>query len=325
MPTQAIWYPEGIQMIAGDVVQLTDCTPMYGYQDFDEKTASEWGPGFVGAIQATPEISFRTRQLQTIFSECDVEDVCAGLHEDAIPNPYTVRFFMRGGAPFGTRAADNVPASHHVVDLVNSAFLCWETLTVDQGSAAELQCRLNIAAQADIQSQDPFVWTGTVPDPMPLGPLVQHVFTMGPVVVPNLGGTGKVGGVTNIRWENRITREEQYSDGDPFPTYQGIREMMPMCTFTTTNVGLLDLMVGTDRRGVLVSGSGFDVYLRRMNRAEIHEADNATLHIRLRMERALLWARQVSNNPAEVEVSVRAYKTGFSQNLFTVLQGTTIP
>jgi hypothetical protein len=325
MPTQKVWYPEGIQMLAGDVVQLVECTPAYNYQEFEEKAASDFGPSFVGSTQASPGITFRSRQILTILTECDVENVAAGLHVDATPDPYTVRFFCRGGVPFGTRAADDAPTEHHVVDLVNSAFLTWDSINADQGSAAEISARLDVAAQADIQSQDPFVWTGSVPDPMPLSVLTQHVYTLGPIFLSNLG-TGaatEVGGVTSARWENRIEREEQFSDGDPFPTYQGIRTMSPRLTFTTTNVGLLDLFIGSGKRGFLITNDLY-FYLRRMSRAEIHEADSATQHIRFSMTTGLVTCRQLSNNPAELEITVSAYKTGLGQSFFTVVPGTTI-
>lgn len=320
MATPNVWYPEGLRFVNSDIVQLTDCTPAYNYSDYDERLQSDYGPGFVGATQASPDISFRTRQMKDVLDECDVADVAAGLHEDGVPSPYTVRLYCRGGVPFGTRAASDAPTEHHVIDMVNSAFLTWESITAEQGNAAEMQCRLNVAAQADQQSQDPYVWTGTVPDPLPLTVSHQHVYTLGPVKIAELGGF--IGGVTSVRWDNNIQREEQISDGDVFPTFQAIREMMPTCTITTTNIGLLDTFVTTNKRGLAVVNPV--IFFSHMNRNQIRTPHATATHISLTMPLALATVRQLSNNPAEIEIQLKAYKTAITELLFTANTATAI-
>jgi hypothetical protein len=42
------------------------------------------------------------------------------------------------------------------------------------------------------------------------------------------------------------------------------------------------------------------------------------------MTTGLVTCRQLSNNPAELEITVSAYKTGLGQSFFTVVPGTTI-
>lgn len=333
MSTKRVWYPEGFLMPQADIVQLVDASPMYNYSEITEKASSDWGPGFVGATQASPDVSFRSREIKQILDYCPDNDICGAYHVDPqIPaNDYSVRFFCRAGRPFGVREADDFSPSnpvggqpedrHHVVDMINSAFLCWESITANQGDAAEISGRWNVAWQdSKIAAQiDPFIWSGTLTPPLPISPVVTSLYTLGPIIVQGQ----KLKGITSMDWNNNVTREEQLSDGEAFPTLQGIREVAPVVTARSTNLGLWEtFMIGTDRRGQRVTD--VDVYLRRMDPGQIQYPEAAAQHIQIRLPFALLTVRQMTNSPSEVELNIRGYKA-FGAQAFTVTTAVAIP
>ncbi len=327
MATQRVWYLHALQFPVPAITQLTQAVPAYMYQELNEKSHSEYGPNFVGNLQASPEISFDTRDIATILDLCPPgpgesggnESMCVNLSRNETGlAPFDVKMYVRAGLPMGIREQDD-SVQHRVIQLQESAFMCWESLQLQQGQPAELSCRINIASGAGQDDptdpdKEPFLWVGDWDPPIAggggtdtlPGNGVTHVYTLGPVYLES----ALLSGVTSVQWNNNVTREEQYSDGDAFPSHQGIRDISPTITVTTTNWKILDTIhnPASNPRGFSTSASGLEVYMKRMKRDNIHYADGDLQHLKLQGRYALVTAQASRNMPAELELQFRLEK-----------------
>ena len=276
-----VMYPYGIKLPSPEITHLSSVSPDFNYQIVNESQSGRPVPCFVGVQTADPTLMFTTRSLKTVLDTVSggslalVRDLSAG----------EVDVLYKSGKAMDIRELDATPV-HAIARMTNSAMLYWDTITANQGSVAEVSCRL---VTANRTGADPLVWLGT--QALVTAGACDRIFALGPVY---LNGT-LMKGVTGWTMTSQVQAEPLTTDGAKTPNYQGIRSFNPMISLQTHNMDEIT--------GATFGGDEFDtlvMYLQHMSSTNMYEDDNSGTHIAITAYGGLKTANNATGSPAAV-------------------------
>lgn len=307
MGTTNVYYPHAI-ILPGPVTltQITNVTPGHNFQDLVEFSAGQVGAQFTGTHQAAPDNRFTTSQLKSILDLCTDFNVAKDLSAGNVD----VEF--RAGVNLGTRTAA-ASLAHIRCRSQQNTILCWESLSAKQGQLAEMRCRL-ASVMNTVTGADPLTVVAGVA--VTATPAIVGLYTLGP---QKINGTFLTG-VMDVSWDNQIGYEEITSDGDGFPTFIGVKRVLPRISITTTDLSVMNTF-GT--RGTALSA--LSSFFRKKLASGINVADGTAQHIGLAATTGTVKARQIEGSePAMAMVTIDLSEPTADTAPFTVSTTTAI-
>lgn len=282
------FYPRSIHLPSPDITHFTSVNPDMGYQYTMQRVAGLPTPRYEGVSGSNPTISFTTQQIKSVLDTCTVSGLCKDLSGD------TVDMYYRAGKPMEIRE-DTSSSVHVQAQLALSSMIFWESISVRQGSVAELGARIVTAKRG---AAEPLVWVGSTT--LPTATIDDTLYGMGPVYL----NSSQLTGVTGFTINNNVELEPIRSDGERALGYQGIRNYSPQITLSTNDMNeIADATYGGDAFVDLV------VYLRKMSSTNVY-VDSATAeHIKITYHQGLKTVPSVSGSPAELSIEFRATET----------------
>lgn len=289
------------------VTQFTDVRPNNNYQKFMERSASEPAPQHTGAIAASPQIDFGSRQLKTILDLCTDQDVAIGY----APSGGTVSLYYRKGTNRGLREA---PASlvHDRWDMANNAFLYWTSLRADQRGLAELQATLRAVSSDGATA--PMVHVGSAA--LAGDVAVAHVYTLGPISVNG----SWINSVVSHEIDNGFSYDETDESGNPWLQYCGIAGQDPVITIETNDINVFDTF---GESGVALTS--VKQYFRKLKKGSLGpEADGSSVHVGITATAGSIFVDEGSSLAARFTVRLHLHKPDAATQPFVVNTATTI-
>lgn len=275
-----VHYPHALQLPSPEITHFTDVNPDRGYQIVTQTVAGKATPCFVGVSSANPVIPFTTQQLKSVLDALTTDSLAVDLSAS------TVYLYYRAGKPMANRE-DLATAVHNKAQLANSAMLYLQSLSVNQGSVAELSCQIVTAKRG---ASDPMVWVGSQSLTAAAG--CQRLYGMGPCYL----NSTLLEGVTGWNMSFNVGLESVPSDGEKVNSYIGIRTFHPQIRLSSMNMDeIINSSFGGDSFNTL------ELYLQRMVSTDIYDdAANAT-HIKVTAYGGLRTVPGVSGSPATLE------------------------
>jgi hypothetical protein len=309
MSTTVVYYPHSVYF-PGDIVltQIANVQPNNNFVELVEYSASEAGPQFTGAHQASPDNTFETTQIKTVLDQMNAD------------GHYLIKDYSSGGAVLvdykaglnlGVRVAD-ATLGHLLFTANDNTAVAWEGFSARQGGLVTMRARLaHIFLPAS--GNDPLIPTVNVAITNP--PAVNHLFTLGKI---SLNGTALTG-VEDANWDNRVVWEIRISDGDPFPTYIAIKTYAPCLRINTTNCAYMTTY-GT--RGTALTAA--NVFLRKKLLSGINVPDATAEHIKLAGTAGTIRATELRDSPGMCQVEVCLREPSAGTPCFTLNTATAI-
>ena len=303
MAFPAIHRPHAIKLPASTyITQFTDVRYNNQFQEFLERSTSEVQPQHTGAFGATPMIEFGSRQIKDILDECT---------DTAIAKAYTsgtTILYYRKGKNRGTReAVDAGTTVHDRFDMLNSAFLYWQSLSAEQRGFAEMDC--TIMGISTDGSTAPILHVGSA-ELSAASSAVSHLYTMGKI---ELNGTA-IDSVRSTSLQNNLTVTPEDADGNDFPQYAEIEDSSPRVIIETNDVSIFD---DYGEQGVALTS--MNLYFRKMSKGSSGPiADVTAEHIKITASAGSIFATEGSGNKARFQIVVLLEKPAAGTDAFTV-------
>lgn len=276
-----LYYPHALQLPSPEITYLSDCSPDFGYQVHSQYQAGVASPCYVGTSSANPVLNFTSEQLYSLIGA-----VSSGASSLAVNFAAgNVDLFYRAGKVMAIHET-NATAIHLRARLASSAMLFWNSIQVQQGGVASMNCTL---ATAKRTSADPMVWTGS--NTLTVSASCNNIYGMGPVYLDDV----LLEGVTGWTMNTNVQQETFSSDGVKSPNYQGIRSFAPTVSLQTNNMAeLVDATYGGDGYSTLV------LYLRKMASTSMFVDYDATTNIAITVNGGLKVVGGATGSPGAV-------------------------
>ena len=262
MGVSGLYYPHAIKFPSGNAItQLLDVTPARNFRDLSERSASEAGPSFTGSETSAPDVTFSTSQLADLLGQFSGNDpIIADLSGGNVDIEY------RKAADKGIRVA-TASTAHVRARMQANAALAWESFSADDGRTASIRSRLVAVFDG---TNDPMAVSSGVA--LAATSAVQHLFTLGPVVV---NGT-QLNGVESVNWDNNSQYNELHGDGEDFLSHFSVDAYNP-----TIRVRLRDTATFATYGSKGTALSALVVYLRKRLKSGINVPVATTEHIKV--------------------------------------------
>lgn len=285
--------------------QLQDGTITTGIQEIAVVPAGFPQPLALHTGAIRPMVTFTTSQLASLFGATGVYgyDTSGG----------NTDFFCKATDDLGVRIAD--ATTSHIRLRATEGLLNWMSIEAQQDGVAVARCRF---APTYDGTNAPLVAAGSVA--LSGTPSGGECYSMGPVYHNSSG----IPGVTGWSLDLGISFHEVPSDGEPYLTYIGVREIMPV--LTVRGIRAQDL-VTYGMAGLAVT-SQLNCYLRRKTTDGGFTADGSSAHIEIAATNGLILPQSASGGGNELmtpEVRILLRPASASAQAITITTGTTIP
>jgi len=303
MAFPAIHRPHAIKLPASTyITQFTDVRYNNQYAEIMERSTSEVQPQHTGAFGAVPVIEFGSRQIKDILDECT---------DTAISRAYTAGttiLYYRKGLNRGTRedvaVGDTV---HDRFDMLNSAFLYWQSLSAEQRGYAEIEASIMGVSTDGLTA--PILHVGSAELSAAVS-AVGHLFTLGSWTVNG----ALIDSVKAVSIQNNLTVTPDDGSGNDFPEYAEIEDSSPRIVIDTNDIGIFN---DYGEEGVaLTSMSG---YFRKMSKGSSGPILDATAeHIKFTATDGTIFATEGSGTKARFQVVILLSKPDATTDAYTI-------
>jgi len=255
-----------------------------------------------GAIR--PSITFTTPQILSLLGQTGVYGYAASGNTD---------FYCKATADLGVRVAD--ATTSHIRLRATEGLLNWLSIDAQQDGVATASCRFVPTYDG---TNAPLVAAGSVA--LSGTPSGSECFSMGPVY----HNSSALSGVTGWSLDLGISFHEVPSDGEPYLTYVGVREIAPVLTLR----GVRAANLVTYSMGGLAVTSQLNCYLRRKTADGGFYADGSSQHIEFAGTNGIILPSSASGGGNEAindEVRILLRPASASAQALAITTSTTIP
>jgi hypothetical protein len=257
----------------------------------------------VGAVR--PMVNFSTSQLATLLTAAGVYgyDTSGG----------NTDFFAKAASDLAVRVAD--ATTSHLRFRATQGLLNWTSINAQQDQIATAQCRFCPTfdgTNAPLVAAGSLALSGT--------PSASECYLMGPVYH---NGSG-LPGVTGWTLDLGIEFYPIASDGEPYLTFLGVKEIRPVLTIR----GVRAANLVTYTLGGTAVTSSLACYLRRKTADGGFYADGSSQHIKFAATNGILLPSSASgggNEPFADEVRILLRPATASAQTLTITTATTVP
>lgn len=284
--------------------QLQDGTVTAGIQELSVVPAGFPQPAAVHTGAMRPMVTFTTSQLATLFTATGVYGYGAQGNFD---------FFCKATVDRGVRVAD--ATTSHLRFRATEGLLNWLSVDAQQDGVAMARCRFVPTYDG---TNAPIIATGSVA--LSGTPSGGECYSMGPVyhngsLIPT---------VTGWSIDLGISFHEVASDGDPYMTFIGVREIAPVLTLR----GVRPSHLVTYTMGGTAVTSSLNFYLRRKTTDGGFTADGSSAHIEFAATNGIILPQSASGGGNEAmgeEMRILLRPATVADQALAITTGTTIP
>jgi hypothetical protein len=245
--------------------QMDDVAVSAGLQEVMEYSAGGVEPGFIGAGDVEPVISWSTKDLEkwaAVFTGAYSTDN----ETKHVSAPQSGACLLRYQAMRSGSTEYASGASSHFVTTIRDAITTWSSIAADHGGMAAARMQLDgiyDGTNTPISNATGQTLSG--------GKAFNKLYTLGPV---KLNGSF-VNGVFNSRCESGANLEKLFDSGLQYPTFASIGRVRHAVAFDTNTITLQNSL------GYIAAVSALIVYYRRRTQDSYNYSDASTEHIKI--------------------------------------------
>lgn len=289
MSTDNLYYPHAINFNDSlpPLTQISNVRSAFNDTDISETCASGVAPEFLGYSFSAPDITWDTMDLLYVIARC--QGLGNGIAGDFTAGDVDLEY--KAGKNLATRET-NATAAHVIGKVANAAMLNWSTISVTSGEKASISASIvtawdEVANDVLVFSNDQVLTTDCD---------VNGLYGMGPTAINGV----RLKGVKSVSWKQNVELKFESDGGAARNTYVEIASVKPEVTIQSTHI---DYMSTLNKQPL--TGTGLQCSFRQYAEDPVYYADTDTRHITMQAQQGLVRARQVSDSPAMVELSVR--------------------
>lgn len=306
--TNRIWYPHALQLPTPEITHFTDVSADHNYSVVAESSGSSPFPCFVGASSAAPAIAFSTRQLKDIFDTVDEYDISKELSAGDLD------LFYAAGKPNAWR--EDASTTEHIRGRWSTkSMLYWNTLRVQQGVPAEIDCM--IASAIPAAGGNPVVFTDHVA--LEGTASCKPTYMLGPYYVDGQ----KMIDNLDLVITNNLTPMPISSGGSTAPVYLGLGHAVPTLAISTNQ---LDQLAAAPYGGSQDWATSLKFFLQKRSKSGMLVPPGTAEHIKISISAGLKLVGSINQmNPARTTVMYHLHEASAGNQLISIDTESTIP
>ncbi len=316
MTTTRLFYPAGIRIGSTIIRQMNDQSADTNLEDLTEFAAGDFVPSFTGSRSQAPEFQQTTIDVARVLQLCDPSDGGAEWLTRSVAAGNADMWFRQGQSNawrYGETASEHV-----VYRMIQNAMLYWSQMQAQQDQEATIQ----YTVCASLTPANPLL-TLLNNTAIQEAPLVDHIWTLGPILI---NGTS-IDGLQSMQWNNNIEVDKIAGSGEEGPSFLCGRQARPVISFDGHDLEGGQVNAGPGARGLALTGDGLRVYLRRRLRSGINYADTDAVHVCLHAAGAagtVKW-RRTTGERGMGTYEVHLHRPSAGTPTFTVDVGVVLP
>lgn len=262
--TIAVYKPFALVPPSGNAITQLDALPFdFGLSDASYRQSGSQYPLFTGSHMADPSCMFETTQIKDILDYCSTSLVCAG----ATGSNFDIEF--QAMQNLNTRFAKT--ATEHLRVRMTETLLYWDSISADNNAFAKINGGL-CGISADGSTAPAAATSGVA---IGATPVVQHLYTLGPVKITSTSHTSQFICVDSWKFNSgaQAGLKKKNCSGAPYMELAYIESFEPTATISTE-----------DKAKVLSFGHGESIssitfFLRKKSQGGLNVADGTSQHI----------------------------------------------
>lgn len=258
MSVSTIHVLHGLRLPSGAFLsELTNARISTAMEDLIGLAAGHPYPLFTGAHTMKPEISGRSPAIETLLTATGLTglDTSAG----------NTDFYLKKATDLGIRVAN--ATTGHLRFRATQGLLITQRITARHGQIAEAEFRYLPTWDG---TNNPLVAAGSVA--LAGAEAGAEWFTLGPVSFNSV----QIPGVEEVTYDFGIALYEEGSDGEPYLTFAGVKELNPVMVTVRTK----EATVWTSYTAEGTALANFTGYLRAKAQDGINEANATAAHVK---------------------------------------------